>query len=1526
MVRAEDGSDGLDLDSDPQGPPLRQQPPTASGQSSSHDSLPHPHPHLHAQVSTETMRRVQSGQISAHHASQRCSSSGSRRSSAASTLSPPLGTLEQTVIARNREITLSEELAALEQSAFKAESRSGYMSSTSLSPSLTRQQHRTHHAANSHEVPKTVRRRRSSNIGIGIVIGMASSPSSSSFASQKTLSGSISVPSSLAERRCSSMSSMASMSSRHRRRSPSHNNQQEHTPSISVRPLQEQAVSKNLAENSSQRRRGTSSLDIRLSLSTLMVQQFCYEVARTCSRLILEVLLPFFWALLGIIGGLWATSETTAKHSIQSASPHDVASLAHLRRDFAEKCKYNIVSSFLLTPTLSISLYGNDGSSASPLKRASASSHGDFTAVTTGLPRGSTIQPSLVHSFVGSGIVAAEKTVTPETVGGLPVLPYVERILRDATIWGILALRFFSPTSVAWFRTSVCLVGICWSVILLSTMSGKSRPHCLHFELTHPRHNAIPSPAFLTYLSHVSRTVRSQDAVKQMIATAQKSDLILNKCLIAIQEVELVSRGFKIGQYPMPPISRIEAAAAAAAAATATLASLPAKGGGATSYAPHLAAATGVKRSMSNTSGTSSESNHKHSSASAGTNEHAISSMSRAPRMRMARLRACLSQAIEEATQSWRILREKLEPLADQEELLALAGMYSPEVPSTQVNDPLLSSDSATATTDRTVLSPVVPAYRYGALGSTPSHRRSDSPANLYPSSPTSKDSSLAMTFFSLNADDSIGPAISGLTGGIGVKRASWNAVSRSVGSFSVHQGGKASLLLAARAGENSKSALETDEGRPQSAPGNPSKRSSLESGLSQPSATPLSRNGSLLRNRKGGTVFRDASPVVLNDQGVISVAAGIGGVACTPSSTGDGGSFSIRSGSRLSYIAERSSRSGPNESPASKRLSYQSSIGDPTPDSLAGSNTGHVVARRESMESIQTGRKTLGSPTAPSCLWQTSPGPLSRNGSLRGSSRRDVFGPLAQPASVPLYGAPDEGTAASDRLSLLGLRHAFESLHTERRRALCLIIALDFEGKESSPASLSYGGYWDFVASSIRALTLDVSRIALDIAKILDADMNDFGGQPAPGPLASASIGAGRRSRSLSEPQSLMAFSGFEDRAHALGAAIRSLQVKLTSCGQELGLSQAPGSACLHGSRAEISADKRESVSSTVRKENAERIWNSIREDIMAITQEWEDGTKILKTQNDGQRGTPDGDGDAASMIFQSAAAASTAATRELESPLEADEDSQTDNPDEYAVENHGKLASRSSVSSAADDCDAVTDSESTESLTRLLLKSTSPDHLPPAGLEQVFESIADIAASFRENDAGRKVSRQERIAKVKKQRQEAQQRLGQGLHAVESSVSDTQRIGAQKPQGVVTELKDVLSRIREKKERLAEEHRLRQPSSEPHLEEFASAAHTDASEDDAKRPLLRTAAGASSRLKSPIETPKANSDVLRGPTSQLLQEVPRRPSSPPSSVHASLTSSNKNRNAAAALAACATNTDHRQGNKPREQRYQPS
>jgi len=199
---------------------------------------------------------------------------------------------------------------------------------------------------------------------------------------------------------------------------------------------------------------------------------------------------------------------------------------------FSEKFRYTIATSFLLAPTLSISLY-------------------DTTSADTSL-----------HASCGTSRLTLPSTcheVSVRIAGQLPVVQLgvamAVLVLAFALHWPIapvlLALIAADAVTIMPFAQAYIGRGPQTMQCLLAYAPDEHRPRYMAC--------GVPVPSWVA-----DARVRMQTDVlretRKFVHSAQMMDRGINSALAAIQEVELVSRGARLTS-PLPPISRIEAAA-----------------------------------------------------------------------------------------------------------------------------------------------------------------------------------------------------------------------------------------------------------------------------------------------------------------------------------------------------------------------------------------------------------------------------------------------------------------------------------------------------------------------------------------------------------------------------------------------------------------------------------------------------------------------------------------------------------------------------------------------------------------------------------------------------------------------------------------------------------------------------------------------------------------------------------------------------------------------------------------------------
>ena len=220
----------------------------------------------------------------------------------------------------------------------------------------------------------------------------------------------------------------------------------------------------------------------------------------------------------------------------------------------------------------------------------------------------------------------------------------------------------------------------------------------------------------------------------------------------------------------------------------------------------------------------------------------------------------------------------------------------------------------------------------------------------------------------------------------------------------------------------------------------------------------------------------------------------------------------------------------------------------------------------------------------------------------------------------------------------------------------------------------------------------------------------------------------------------------------------LRTIQCKLHVCDEDLRLG-AP--VYLHGVEAPPGDAPPGDAHSRVH-----TLFDSVRHDLLALSGEWEAGLRIVGgAQN--PRSPPDTAADRAEAEPEASGRSSPVSDG---GPL-------TDTSDggeqrEAAQDPAGALAAPA-LSEAGPPCDAPGGGR-TEVLAELLLQSATPAHLPPPGLEQVFEAAPEPRTTHRA-----RLPRAERI------KQQAQQRAAERAAAS----------AAAEPQALVAELRDVFA-----------------------------------------------------------------------------------------------------------------------------------
>ncbi|KAF6767231.1 Myosin-binding domain protein [Kalmanozyma brasiliensis GHG001] len=956
---------------------------------------------------------------------------------------------------------------------------------------------------------------------------------------------------------------------------------------------------------------------------------------------------------------------------------------------FIEKFKYAICSSFLLTPSLSISFYESGPPFQNPDTKQKGAVRDKQPSNGTRRSR-SERQASRKQCFVkpSEASPAIIEALDAWTQKRLPRLDAQGRLARNAAL--VSALFLLPPISRSWrlwLATFVIVASFVWAFVLLFDHS--SLDDTLEFVVSRQAgHSAAASTKSLRKLSTTLEYSSAEKKalqravlpdVSRLIKAAQSFDVSINKAISAIQEVEIVSRGYKL-THPLPPISRIEAASSSsrvdsptrsrrslipsAPSANAKLGrSLSGGGHGAPTVRRHAYRPLSLNLSNGRFSPLDRPSGRVSPAVSSEVGDldltqkmlveqstAALATGRQAPQ-RLVELRKGIVDALEQVGARCTSSTLSLETLTDAEELAMLHDLYALDAAPQDGTD----VDAQQAWFDRETL-----ALSEGSPD--PEH-----------------------------------------------DRRAWSATTpRNFG----------------RDGRSATS--------PQTVPVN-SKRLSLVSDASS---------------------IQDRHP---------RTSSSLSRRSSLTSETGNVGSFRSP---RLHYVSDRStSASGPNESAAAKRLSYAS-------NSTSSAATGLFEVRSPVMRNTSNFSSLFTPPHSSTRTYSGATSPQSKaikRGSILGSN--SIFAHMEPSAS--------SNPASSQPLSLLTIKAKFEWMHRARRRWLCHLLALHLRMSEqvrlSSGDTLPCDDYWIAARSTIESMAATLLDNTRQITAMIARDM---------GPASLQTSIDERRvtqqselltvSNSEADAGSLAGHPGIEDRLHAMMLSLRSLQSKIRVCAEDIRIKPIPGLHGVEPSQA-VATFEKESDDAAIASQLGATL-ESMRDDFVGLSAEWEATIKLVYKE---KRRSPS---PQPSIDLEADASASSAA-RDLVSPLEADED------DIHPLRTNGSSDSGLPASDGqAQDATLgnASDNEDDEDLAALLLSSTSPNSLPPPGLEQVFESIAGMAGLSALSADGRKLSRTERIDQARRQRQEQQDRQASEVAPHRHSMD---------PSGMMSELNDVIS-----------------------------------------------------------------------------------------------------------------------------------
>jgi len=431
------------------------------------------------------------------------------------------------------------------------------------------------------------------------------------------------------------------------------------------------------------------------------------------------------------------------------------------------------------------------------------------------------------------------------------------------------------------------------------------------------------------------------------------------------------------------------------------------------------------------------------------------------------------------------------------------------------------------------------------------------------------------------------------------------------------------------------------------------------------------------------------------------------------------------RGGSRLSYISDKTPSNTPNQNAATKRLSYVSST--------SGANS-----------PLQS-KSFLFQQSSPAIASQ----PNRKRASLMSIGMMED----------PRQGSNVSGTSKIDPYLIASLKLSFERIHSLRRRVLCLLLALDFTLKrkvaikaKGGPSSMV--AYWSSVGRSIKQLSKTMSSLATMVKTELEKDMGIGQSEEKAGRDQNGTNGT-----LLAPPSEQYStdFTGLEDRLTAMGQALRSVQVKVRSCAEEMKMKSPPS---LHGTPTRSPTPNEEPNSPLFsRNEKSEKILETVREDLLTLSAEWENALKIIRSQRCPTPNSAVGD-----------TSSSTVNSSRLDSPQEAEEDALRQwvnarrGTDELSESEEERMASKMLESGVlqwtAKEANDGREGDGQADYSDLLLSNASPEHLPPPGLEKVYESIGGgLEAKMQRS----RMSREERIRMAKELRAKADQAKSQ-------------------------------------------------------------------------------------------------------------------------------------------------------------------
>lgn len=196
-------------------------------------------------------------------------------------------------------------------------------------------------------------------------------------------------------------------------------------------------------------------------------------------------------------------------------------------RGFTERFKYVIATSFLLTSSLSISDYDTPQDEEC-----------DQVVPTRSTP---------INTSYVEGLVDGEISLIP---------------LLDVSVLGVLAFCIRIPPRYVLFLFAALFAALCSPEIavrlgFVPRISYTLR-HALNDKVPRFLAHGVPNPAWVAD-ERGRLQAAALSSVRQLVHEAHALDRKISEAISAVQEVELVSRGYSLSR-PLPPITRIEAA------------------------------------------------------------------------------------------------------------------------------------------------------------------------------------------------------------------------------------------------------------------------------------------------------------------------------------------------------------------------------------------------------------------------------------------------------------------------------------------------------------------------------------------------------------------------------------------------------------------------------------------------------------------------------------------------------------------------------------------------------------------------------------------------------------------------------------------------------------------------------------------------------------------------------------------------------------------------------------------------------